>query len=600
MQTHGTANEITHTGTYDGLDRFGRVKDQYWVQPQVAPAEDVPIDRFAYTHDYASNRLTRDNQVGSHLDEKYTYDGLHRLTDADRGTLSGGNITTKKFEQNWSLDAMGNWTGFSDDQDGNGFELVQPRYHNTVNEIDGNSGDPIDATTGINWYDPTYDAAGNMQTGPKPGAEKDDDEDGRKHKYTFDAWNRLVKVQESATDEESWANVAEYEYDSLGRRIVKFLDARESGAETRHYYYVGQQMVMERKGSLDASLVDTIVSAPIERYLYHPYYIDAPAIRWHDANEDGDFDDANEEQCYTHDANYNVTALLNDDGDVLERYHYDPYGKVSILNGGSEDEDGDEWTLEDSDGEGQDGDGVSDYHNPYLYTGRRLDEETGLQYSRARYYHATLGRFMQRDPMVSGFPDFQVDPLLGTEALRSQVPEVMPVDQDLLGGLAWNALPAGVLSAMELEDSISQLKIRNQQQTIGGSSRLSSTGLEDAILRLRAAIQQQPIEESSGVGHDVQESMGEAGEFYEYAQSNPIINTDPSGLRPVCGYCCSPPTPTKRPGRKVRTRTFCVGTCASPQSPMWCGCIVCFAFTDWRWDAKLARWLPGAGAHACP
>ena len=37
--------------------------------------------------------------------------------------------------------------------------------------------------------------------------------------------------------------------------------------------------------------------------------------------------------------------------------------------------------------------------NPYLFTGQRFDEETGLYYFRARYYDADQGRFINRDPL---------------------------------------------------------------------------------------------------------------------------------------------------------------------------------------------------------
>ncbi len=37
--------------------------------------------------------------------------------------------------------------------------------------------------------------------------------------------------------------------------------------------------------------------------------------------------------------------------------------------------------------------------NPYMFTGRRYDGETGLYYYRARYYDATLGRFISADPI---------------------------------------------------------------------------------------------------------------------------------------------------------------------------------------------------------
>jgi site-specific recombinase XerD len=38
----------------------------------------------------------------------------------------------------------------------------------------------------------------------------------------------------------------------------------------------------------------------------------------------------------------------------------------------------------------------TDVANPYTFTVRRLDEETGLFYYRNRYYHAQLGRFVTR------------------------------------------------------------------------------------------------------------------------------------------------------------------------------------------------------------
>jgi len=37
--------------------------------------------------------------------------------------------------------------------------------------------------------------------------------------------------------------------------------------------------------------------------------------------------------------------------------------------------------------------------NPYLFTGRRYDPETGLYYYRARYYDPEIGRFLQVDPI---------------------------------------------------------------------------------------------------------------------------------------------------------------------------------------------------------
>ena len=60
-------------------------------------------------------------------------------------------------------------------------------------------------------------------------------------------------------------------------------------------------------------------------------YIDAPVLRWRDGNTDDTVDDT---LYYLNDANMNVTAVVDgSDGDVVERYAYDPYGRVTVLNG---------------------------------------------------------------------------------------------------------------------------------------------------------------------------------------------------------------------------------------------------------------------------
>ncbi len=66
----------------------------------------------------------------------------------------------------------------------------------------------------------------------------------------------------------------------------------------------------------------------------------------------------------------------------MERYLYDPYGKVTIYNGS--------WSSTRS---------SSDYDNVYLYTGREYDPETGLYHYRRRCTSAELGRFIGCDPM---------------------------------------------------------------------------------------------------------------------------------------------------------------------------------------------------------
>lgn len=69
-----------------------------------------------------------------------------------------------------------------------------------------------------------------------------------------------------------------------------------------------------------------------------------------------------------------TTHLINQDGSIRDTYHYGPYGERV------------DWSPQDA-----------DTGNPFRYTGRRYDPETGLYYYRARYYSPKLGRFLQAD-----------------------------------------------------------------------------------------------------------------------------------------------------------------------------------------------------------
>ncbi|MGE0377698.1 MAG: RHS repeat-associated core domain-containing protein, partial [Planctomycetaceae bacterium] len=85
-----------------------------------------------------------------------------------------------------------------------------------------------------------------------------------------------------------------------------------------------------------------------------------------------------------HDANWNITALADTSGAIVERFAYDPYGKSTVLDAAFTD----------------DSDNTSDYAWEYRFTSREFDPETNLHYFRARYYHDGLGRFTRRDPLL--------------------------------------------------------------------------------------------------------------------------------------------------------------------------------------------------------
>jgi RHS repeat-associated protein len=69
-------------------------------------------------------------------------------------------------------------------------------------------------------------------------------------------------------------------------------------------------------------------------------------------------------------------ALSDSAADTVQTYEYSVYGQVAAS--------------------------TNFLTNPYMFTGRRFDIETGLYYYRARYYNPHIGRFMQTDPVGYG------------------------------------------------------------------------------------------------------------------------------------------------------------------------------------------------------
>jgi RHS repeat-associated protein len=210
---------------YTGLDRFGRVKDNRWY----GYGTSTDLDRIQYGYDRAGNRIWRKNTVAAAMskefDEIYTYDGVHRLKDMARGLLNTNRtaLTSKTFAQCWTLDSTGNWSGFREDDTGDGtWDLVQARTASAVNEIAG-----ITNSVGAAWVQPAYSPAGNMTTMPQPN------DPTKGFSATYDAWNRLIKI----VDTPSSNTVSEYSYDGAKRQIRQKIYDSGSLSETRHLYY---------------------------------------------------------------------------------------------------------------------------------------------------------------------------------------------------------------------------------------------------------------------------------------------------------------------------------------------------------------------------
>ncbi len=363
--------KLDYTGggdTYSGLDRFNRVVDQLWTNYGTSQT----ADEYQYGYDLAGDVLWKDNvAAGSHnLDELYSYNDQGGLTSVTRGQLNSAHNAvltgTEDFAQSWTLDGEGNWDQLQTDNNGDGWpDGGFAGSFDGANELTG--------AVGMWWGQPTYDRAGNMTTGPKPG-----DEANTPLHFVYDAWNRLVKVQADASGQPG-NTIVQYEYDGTGRLIVRAADTNGGGTldTFTHYFYAGQQVVETRDAASSSAQPENL--QPAYQYVWSLRNVDAPILR--DTYVDGALS-AEDRIYYLTDANNNVTALADASGNVIERYVYDPYGNVTIYDA--------TWSNTRS---------ASSYANCVLFGGMSLDPLTGLYGDRARWYHPGLGTFTSRDPL---------------------------------------------------------------------------------------------------------------------------------------------------------------------------------------------------------
>jgi len=171
--------------------------------------------------------------------------------------------------------------------------------------------------------------------------------------YTFeyDEENRLRSAVGNG-------NTVSYEYDPEGRRRAKVVN----GVITK-YVSDGVEEIEERDGN----------NTVLRKYVYGSGVDDRIAMIDSVSCAGG--------RCfYLTNWQGSTTTVVNQTNTTNAVYHYGPYGE------------GTNWTPSDA-----------LTGNPFRYTGRRVDAETGLYYYRARYYSPRSGRFLQTDPI--GYKD---------------------------------------------------------------------------------------------------------------------------------------------------------------------------------------------------
>jgi RHS repeat-associated protein len=330
-QTGGTGSAGDQ---YVGLDQFGRVIDQNWYDPTTTSS----VVNLEYGYDDDGNVLYRNDTINTAFGELYTYDGLGQITSFERGTLNSGDTSitgTPSVDETWTYDPLGNHTSDTT----NGTTVISTfNYQNQIASMSG-------STT------PVYDADGNTTT------------DQSDLKYVYDAWGRLVTVKNSGG-----TTLEIYSYDGLNDRMTNTVGS----TTTELYNSTSGQVLEEDSGGMYKT-----------RYVWSPGYVNEMIFRDTDTSGSGLTATGTSYQrlFVLQDANFNVIALVNTSGSVVERYVYDPFGAVTVLTGSYGSRSG------------------SSYSWVYGFQGGRLDTVTGDNLFGARNEDPATGTWTSPDPV---------------------------------------------------------------------------------------------------------------------------------------------------------------------------------------------------------
>lgn len=391
------------------------------------------VSGYDYAYDKRHNRRYRLDQRNATADI-YEYDSAYRLTRIGED-VPAADLTglTNNAITNTDIAAI---TASAEEityRQDGASNWVERSVDTTVTTF---APDNMNAYSSVGGTAQTHDDKGNLT------------DDGNQS-YFYDAHNRLVRIEDSGS-----STIASYTYDALGRRTKK-----DAGGAVTQYYYQGPQVLEEQDGS----------SNTLRQYVYGLGIDEVLELK----TAGGD------SYYYHEDALGSIVALTDADGSVVERYEYTEYGETTIYNiSGS--------II-----------ASSQFSNSYGYTGRRLDNESGLYYYRMRYYSAERGRFLQRDPLgyidgmglyayVKNNPVNWVD-FSGLVAITSEIRQAVALEAQQA---------ANMVEMMEFDDgldakSLGRLKHVKFQNIMSKSAYSDFILLEQSINKSGGAIKMQ-------------------------------------------------------------------------------------------------------------
>lgn len=360
--------------SYDPLSRLIQAQTAGTIQPATS---------ISYGYDLNSNLTNMTNPAG--IVTNYVYDTLNRITDIkdpsnqvishydydvlSRRTQKQFAVGGQQFAANYQYDLASQLLSITNLPTTISDSYMYDNVGNRLSLTDNN---------GVHNY--TYDNLYRLSTSSNPNENYGYDPVGNRNPLTqtYNAGNRLLddgtytytydldgnmtnKVKKVGGETTTYTYNSEdqligvttptqtisYKYDALGRRIEKNV-----GGTITRYIYDGEDIIQE----LDEN--NQIIAA----YVHGPS-IDEPIL----------LEKNGQKYYYISDGLGSITALVDASGNIVQTYRFDSFGNIINSSG----------TIS----------------QPFTYTGREYDQETGLYYYRARYMDPKSGRFLQEDPI---------------------------------------------------------------------------------------------------------------------------------------------------------------------------------------------------------
>ena len=433
--TNSGALRMTTTRQFDRLNRLQSIS---WV-PTGSAAPTLPLSH-SYVYNSANQRIRATLADGSYW--IYTYDFLGQVSSGRRYWQDGTPVAGQQFE--YGFDDIGNRkaTAIGGDAGGGGLRtasytpnrlnqyssrtvpgavdflgIANPTAAVTVNgntayrkgeyfdfalPVSNGSAPQYPLVSIYSGYPPGQTSTGCVFVAQSPESFTHDADgnltaDGR-FTYGWDAENRLVQVV--ARTLVGPQQFLQFDYDWQGRRIRKRVWNNTGGTGTplldNKFLYDGWNLLAELNATNNTIVRSYVWGLDLSGSLQGAGGIGAVLKVTYNG--------PTTTNCFvTYDGNGNATALIKtDDASAVARYEYGPFGETIRATG------------------------PASGTNPFRFSTKYQDDETDLLYYGYRYYNASAGRWINRDPLYERGLSLIAPHLVGIPELR---------DEDAMGGL---------------------------------------------------------------------------------------------------------------------------------------------------------------------